>query len=91
MSTSCSAVPRARDATWGEAVWAVVSVKSEHSITSGALIDHAGMQVARYNAPKRMLIADDLPKSAAGKILRTECRRLAMESRHLPEAATHRT
>lgn len=57
---------------------------------SGALIDHARMQVVRCKASIRVLIVDDLLKSAAGKILQTECPRLAMEARHLLEAATHR-
>jgi fatty-acyl-CoA synthase len=65
------------DPHWGEAVWAVVSLKSGESATEDAIRRHARDNLAGYKAPKRVVIVEDLPKSDAGKIVRGEARSLA--------------
>lgn len=64
------------DPVWGEAVCAVVSFKPGRTATEEELLAFMRENLARYKAPKRYVVVDDLPKSAAGKILRTEARRL---------------
>ncbi|MGI8825054.1 MAG: alpha/beta fold hydrolase [Chloroflexota bacterium] len=64
------------DPVWGEAVVAVVSVRPEHPISTDDLMAHVRANIARYKAPKRIVIVDELPKSALGKILRKECKAL---------------
>lgn len=69
------------DATWGEAVWAVVSLQPGHSVTPDELRAHLRSNLARYKVPKGFVVVENLPKNAAGKILRTEARKLALELR----------
>jgi fatty-acyl-CoA synthase len=64
------------DAVWGEAVTAVVSLKPGRTCTADELRDHMRTSIARYKVPKEFIIVDDLPKSAAGKILRAEAKKL---------------
>jgi len=42
----------------------------------GELIDHCKHNLARYKAPKKIEITDQLPLSSAGKVLRREVRQL---------------
>jgi fatty-acyl-CoA synthase len=59
---------------WGEAVCAVVVLRSGESATVDELIAHCKTNLARYKAPKRLLIAEELPLSPAGKVLRRKVR-----------------
>ncbi|HLJ68753.1 MAG TPA: long-chain fatty acid--CoA ligase [Chloroflexota bacterium] len=68
------------DPVWGEAVMAVVSLKPDRSASADELRAHMRRNLARYKVPKTFIIVDELPKSAAGKIVRTEARKLALES-----------
>ncbi|MCP4625159.1 MAG: acyl--CoA ligase, partial [bacterium] len=61
---------------WGEAVCAMVMLAQGSTATPEELIDHCKHQLARYKAPKKIKITDQLPLSPAGKILRREIRRL---------------
>lgn len=70
------AVVGIHDATWGEAVCAVVSLRPEQQATPEELQAHTRANLARYKSPKRIVVVDDLPKSAAGKIVRTEAKKL---------------
>jgi long-chain acyl-CoA synthetase len=58
------------DPKWGEAVKAVVALKSGHSLDSKALIEHCESKLAGYKVPKSIDFIDDLPKSGTGKILK---------------------
>ncbi len=59
---------------WGESVCAVVVLRSGESATAEALITYCKERLARYKAPKRLVIADQLPLSPAGKVLRRKVR-----------------
>jgi fatty-acyl-CoA synthase len=73
------------DEIWGEQITAVVSLKPGSSCTADELRGHVRANLARYKVPKEFVIVDDIPKSAAGKILRTEARRMITEAvRHEP-------
>ncbi len=76
-----SAVVGVPDETWGEAVSAVVVLREGQSPGPEELIAHCKANLARYKAPKLVRIAQDLPLSAAGKVLRREVRRRLMADR----------
>ena len=62
------------DREWGEALVAVISLRE------GAVADIAALEalclehLARFKRPKRYVFVDDLPKNAAGKVLKRELR-----------------
>jgi acyl-CoA synthetase (AMP-forming)/AMP-acid ligase II len=61
---------------WGEEVCAMVMRVHGSTTSPGELIDHCKHHLARYKAPKKIEIIDQLPLSPAGKVLRREVRRL---------------
>ena len=61
---------------WGEAVCAMVTLIQGSSASPRELIDHCKQHLARYKAPKKIEITDQLPVSPAGKVLRREVRRM---------------
>lgn len=61
---------------WGEEVRAMVTIVRGSSTTAQALIEYCKHHLARYKAPKKIEITDQLPLSPAGKVLRREVRRL---------------
>jgi fatty-acyl-CoA synthase len=77
------------DPTWGEAVCAVVSLKPGQRATADELRDHMRASLARYKVPKTVLIIEDLPKSDAGKILRVQARKLALDSLSAVQGTEH--
>jgi fatty-acyl-CoA synthase len=64
------------DARWGQAVHAVVSLRPGQTTSEEELRAFCRENLARYKTPKVIEIVPDLPKSAAGKILRAEARKL---------------
>ena len=63
------------DATMGEALVACVQRRQGASLTADELIAHCRGKVGGYKIPRRIVFADALPRSAIGKILKTELRR----------------
>ena len=61
---------------WGESVKAVVSLKPGHSVTSEELSEYCVDKLAKYKRPRFIQIVDDIPHNPAGKILKTEVRKL---------------
>ena len=61
---------------WGEAVCAMVTLAHGCTTSPQELIDHCKQHLARYKAPKKIEITDQLPLSPAGKVLRREVRRM---------------
>jgi len=72
-----AAVVGVPDPLWGEAVTALVSLHRGASVTPEELRDHTRAGLARYKVPKRFMVVDELPTSAAGKILRSASRHIA--------------
>lgn len=62
------------DEKWIEAITAVVVLKAGREASEEELIYHAKTLMAPYKVPKRILFADALPKSTAGKILKRHLR-----------------
>lgn len=64
------------DPKWGERVHAVVVPKAGSSLTEDALFAHCKSLIAGYKCPRSVDVRHEpLPKSAAGKILKTDLRR----------------
>jgi long-chain acyl-CoA synthetase len=61
------------DPRWGESVYAVVSVRQP--VTVDELVEHCRQRIAGFKVPRHVeLLAEPLPKSASGKILKRELR-----------------
>ncbi|MFO7543884.1 MAG: AMP-binding protein [Trueperaceae bacterium] len=59
------------DERWGEVGLAVVVLRPDASIDQNALVAFLRERVARYKVPKHLILTTDLPKSGAGKILKS--------------------
>lgn len=69
-----AAVIGIRDAKWGEVGCAVVAVKEGQNVTADAIIDHLKGSLAKYKIPKTVAFTDQLPRNAAGKVLKNNLR-----------------
>ena len=76
-------------AQWGESVHAVVVRKPGASVSTEELIAHCKTLIAGYKCPRSLDFCDALPLSGAGKILKTELRKLFWEGQ--PVSYTHLT
>jgi fatty-acyl-CoA synthase len=56
------------DATWGEAVKAVVVLKEGEESTAEQIINYCKDRIAHYKAPKSVDFISELPKTGSGKI-----------------------
>jgi long-chain acyl-CoA synthetase len=64
------------DATWGEAVTAVIVPRPGAELTPAAVIAHCRARLPGYKCPKRVLFVDRLPKNGVGKVQKVELARL---------------
>jgi acyl-CoA synthetase (AMP-forming)/AMP-acid ligase II len=70
------------DLNWGENVVAVVQKRPGADLTDAELIAFCKDHLASYKKPKQVVFVDELPRNAAGKILKRELRdRLQEKSR----------
>ncbi|MFI9100368.1 acyl-CoA synthetase [Streptomyces fildesensis] len=69
------------DERWIEAVTAVVVARGD--VTEDELLEYARGRLVHFKAPKRVLLVDELPRNASGKILKRELR-----DRFAPDAGT---
>ncbi len=58
----------APDPKWGEVGWAVVVARPGLSLAEDDLLAFAAARLARFKLPRRIILTDSLPKTAAGKI-----------------------
>jgi long-chain acyl-CoA synthetase len=79
-----AAVVGVPDSYRGETVMAYVSLKEGCMTTSEELIRFSKENIAAYKYPRIVTILDELPKNAAGKILRRELRVIAASSKSAP-------
>ena len=63
------------DPTYGEALFAAIVPARGHTLNAEAMIEHCRGLIGGYKIPRRIAFLDQLPKSAMGKILKTELRR----------------
>jgi long-chain acyl-CoA synthetase len=59
---------------WGEAVTAVVVLNNGHDVAPGEFTNFCKGKIAGYKVPKVVHIVPELPRNAAGKILKRELR-----------------
>lgn len=69
------------DPLYGEAVVAFVVPMPGESPDAEALIEHVKNKTARFKAPEKVIMAESLPKSAVGKILKRELREMAAKGK----------
>lgn len=62
------------DERWGEAVSAVVILKSGATLSEEELVQFCRPRLAGYKIPRRLLVTDAFPMSDSGKILKRELR-----------------
>lgn len=63
------------DEKWGEAVKGIVLLRPNQSVAGDELIRLAKEKLGGVKAPKTIDFIDEFPKSAAGKVLKTELRK----------------
>jgi acyl-CoA synthetase (AMP-forming)/AMP-acid ligase II len=63
------------DEKWGEALKAVIQLKPNASASEEEIITAVKAKLGSVKAPKSVDFIDELPKSAAGKVLKTELRK----------------
>jgi fatty-acyl-CoA synthase len=62
------------DERWGETPWAVVTLRPGASLTTEQLAEQLNGRVARYKIPKNVVIVDELPRTASGKVRKLDLR-----------------
>jgi O-succinylbenzoic acid--CoA ligase len=62
------------DPEWQEAVAAVVVLRDGAAASEQELREHCASQLANFKVPKRFEFADELPRTASGKLLRRKLR-----------------
>ena len=74
MNKSADNTPQApveRDPRWA----AVVARSRPEAVEPTDLVDWARQHMAAFKAPKRVVVVDDLPVNAGGKVVKAELRR----------------
>lgn len=63
------------DAKWGEVGCLVLVPEAGVGVEESSLLDFLGQRLSRYKLPKRIVIADAIPRTATGKIQKAELRK----------------
>ena len=71
-----AAVVGVPDEKYGEALFAVIVPAPGAALDAEEMIAHCRERIGGYKIPRRMAFVDAMPKSAMGKILKTELRRI---------------
>jgi fatty-acyl-CoA synthase len=61
--------------TWQEVGRALIVVKEGHTLTEEEVVEFCRDKMARFKIPKSVVFVDDLPRTAAGKVLKRELRK----------------
>jgi malonyl-CoA/methylmalonyl-CoA synthetase len=59
---------------FGEGVTAVVVCKADAGLSEASIIDSIRTRLARYKVPKRILLVEELPRNAMGKVQKNALR-----------------
>jgi fatty-acyl-CoA synthase len=62
------------DPKWIEAVVAIIVPKAGAQLTEAGVIEACGKHLAHFKVPKRVILAEALPKNPSGKLLKRELR-----------------
>jgi acyl-CoA synthetase (AMP-forming)/AMP-acid ligase II len=68
------------DPRWGEAVCAVVVTRPQAAVTLEGIQDVVRQRLARYKVPRRLVVVDELPVLASGKVDKKRLRTLINET-----------
>ncbi|MDQ0821427.1 fatty-acyl-CoA synthase [Arthrobacter sp. V4I6] len=68
------------DEKWGEVPKAIITVRNGHAVTEAEVRAHLEGRLARYKIPKSVVIVDELPRTASGKIRKADLRQMYGES-----------
>lgn len=63
------------DETWGEVPWAIVTLVPGAATSLEEVRAHVHNRIARYKMPKNLIIVDEFPRTASGKIRKSELRK----------------
>jgi fatty-acyl-CoA synthase len=74
------------DLEFGEAVLAVVVAKPNRTVTADDVIGFVRERLASYKKPRHVMFVDELPRNAAGKVLKRELGELAIRQLGLDAA-----
>lgn len=66
-----TAVVGIKDQRWGEVGKAFVVLKAGQRMTEERLLDHLKKRLAKFKIPRQVTFLDQLPRNAAGKVLKT--------------------
>ena len=66
------------DDYWGEVAVAVVAAKEGHTIDAGQVLDYCSGRIASYSCPREVIIVDQLPRNAMGKIVKEDVREMVL-------------
>ena len=69
-----AAVIGVKDPKWGEVGRAILVLKTGQSIGEGAVLDFLKKRLAKYKVPRSVVFAEQLPRNAAGKVLKNVLR-----------------
>jgi fatty-acyl-CoA synthase len=58
------------DETFGQRLRAYVVLRPGASVTPEDLMQYVGSQLARYKVPREVILTPEIPRNAAGKIMR---------------------
>jgi len=68
------AVIGVKDEKWGEVGRAVVALKAAGTLIEAEILDSLKSRLAKYKVPKSVVFVDQLPRNAAGKVLKNVLR-----------------
>jgi O-succinylbenzoic acid--CoA ligase len=69
-AVALAAVVGLPDADWGQQVAAAVVLRSPGAATADELLAHCRARLAGYKRPRRLVLRDELPQTASGKVQR---------------------
>jgi acyl-CoA synthetase (AMP-forming)/AMP-acid ligase II len=64
------------DAEWGEAVRAVVQLREGLKASSDEISSHCRGSLAGFKVPRSVVFVDEIPRSPAGKVMRSRIREI---------------
>lgn len=62
------------DEQWGEVPWAVITTTDAASVTTESIRAALDGRLARYKLPRTVVIVDELPRTASGKVRKADLR-----------------
>ena len=62
------------DERWGEVPWAIVTVRDGVTVTTEQVREFLDGKLARYKLPRNVVVVDELPRTASGKVRKADLR-----------------